>query len=68
MTDDPVCYVSDFIPPYCAWGVRRWMREHEIDFADFLKNGVKCSVLTATNDHKALEIVARKRGVSIGRG
>lgn len=68
MIDDPIITVSDLIPPYCPWGVRRWMRENGVDFADFLKNGVKASVLTATNDLKALEIVARKRGEACGRG
>ena len=70
MTDDPsaevILRVDDLIPPHCAWGLRYWWREHNLDFSDFLKNGIAASVLLATGDEQARQAVARKLELSRG--
>lgn len=64
--DDPVITVGDLRPLHCVWGLRHWWSLHNLDFADFLKNGVRASVLLATGDDLARNAVQRVTGVSLG--
>ena len=51
---------SDLTPLYCPWGIRAWFRQHDLDFPDFLRNGVPAATLLATGDTQAKEAVERK--------
>jgi hypothetical protein len=65
--DGVILTVSDFIPPYCAWGLRHWWREQNLDFKDFLKNGIPASTLWATGDDQARQVVTRKMEARRGK-
>lgn len=49
-------------PGFCAHGVRAWFARHNMDYTDFLKNGVDEEVLLATNDPMALAVVEQAHG------
>ena len=42
---------------YCAYGVRRFFKEHDLDFKDFLKNGIEEEKLAATEQGLALKAI-----------
>lgn len=42
---------------YCVKGSRAWAERHGIDFDKFVREGVPASVLVATQDALALELV-----------
>lgn len=46
---------------HCASGAREFFESNNLDFRDFLKNGVKASVLLATGDARAVQVVNRTR-------
>lgn len=41
----------------CAKGARSFFINHNLDFQDFLKNGIDSKLLLATNDTMALQVV-----------
>lgn len=41
----------------CAKGARSFFISHNLDFQDFLKNGIDSKLLLATNDTMALQVV-----------
>lgn len=41
----------------CSKGARLFFEQHNLDWIDFLKNGVPISVIEETNDEMAMEIV-----------
>jgi hypothetical protein len=41
----------------CSSGVRDWAKLHNIDFNDFLKNGIDVEVVRNTGDALALQVV-----------
>jgi hypothetical protein len=45
---------------HCVSGARAWFREYDIDFRDFLKNGIDSEVLLATGDALAEQVIQRK--------
>ncbi len=50
---------------FCARGTYRWFRIYELDFKDFLVNGIAASRLVATGDAmglRAVELVRANRG------
>lgn len=50
---------------FCALGTRRWFIIYDIDFKDFLENGILASRLTATGDAmgiRAVQLVGANRG------
>lgn len=58
----------------CMRGARAWAARHNINYTDFLLNGIECDKLAATGDHFALTVVrlareeeARLREVSNGK-
>lgn len=58
--DELIITSGDLIPPHCPWGLRHWWRLHDLDFSDFLKNGIPASKLLATGDELArLAVVAK---------
>lgn len=44
----------------CASGARRWFRDHGIDFAAFLKDGISAAELIERGDQMAQRVVDRK--------
>lgn len=53
---------------YCATGIRRWFHEYNLDFRDFLKNGIDEATLLATGDACAHKVVELKRKRESARG
>jgi hypothetical protein len=51
---------------HCASGIRRWFEAHDLDFRDFLKNGIEEETLRQTGDGQVLmaldQIKARRCG------
>lgn len=45
----------------CFGGARPWFRRHELDWSDFVANGVPAERLEATGDAPALRVVAEAR-------
>jgi len=45
---------------HCVAGARTWFREYDLDFRDFLKNGIDSETLLATGDALAEQVVQRK--------
>lgn len=46
----------------CVHGARRWFKDHDLDFADFLKNGIDEEILLATGDAFAIAVVGQAHG------
>lgn len=46
---------------YCATGGRRWFAAHNMDWADFLKNGIPASTVQATGDALGIALVEHAR-------
>lgn len=44
-------------PGFCAAGGRRWFARHQLDWRDFVRNGVDGDVLLATGDAFAIAVV-----------
>lgn len=42
---------------FCLSGSRRWFADHDLDFKDFLKNGISKAILIATNDAMADRLI-----------
>ena len=49
---------------YCARGVREFFARHELDYSDFLQNGVPAEKLLAASDNDAMAVAA----VEVARG
>lgn len=45
----------------CAPGMRAWFKQHEFDFAAFVRGGIAIETLEATGDHFALLVCAKAR-------
>ena len=41
----------------CMPGVKVWFEEHELDWREFMRNGIDADILTATGDAFALMVV-----------
>lgn len=48
---------------YCATGIRRWFEVQDLDFREFLKNGILATALCASGDAMAERVVALKLGL-----
>lgn len=47
---------------YCVRGARYWARRHNIDFTEFLRNGMPVEIFETIGDHFAMHVcrVARE--------
>lgn len=45
---------------HCTRGAKNWFAEHELDFRDFLKNGIDAETFLATGCGMARQVVERK--------
>lgn len=63
MTDAPDHITFDDLARagYCASGARRWFEANNLDFRDFIANGIDADVLLATGDALAERVVALKQ-------
>jgi hypothetical protein len=46
----------------CVIGTRAWFKTHNLDFADFLDNGIDEEILLATGDAFAIAVVEQAHG------
>lgn len=46
----------------CVVGARNWFKTHDLDFADFLANGIDEGILLATGDAFAIAVVEQAHG------
>ena len=46
----------------CAKGTRLWFAKHNLDYTDFLKNGIAEEILLATGDAFANAVVEQAHG------
>lgn len=51
---------------HCPSGIRRWFESYDLDFRDFLKNGISEEDLLATGDGLAQQVVDRKKAATHG--
>ena len=47
---------------YCITGMRLFFRKYNLDFRDFMKNGIEASVLLELNDSMANKVVEAAHG------
>lgn len=45
---------------HCTRGARRWFEDYDLDFRDFLKNGIETEKFLATGDALAALVVEEK--------
>lgn len=45
---------------HCVSGARAWFRAYDLDFREFLKNGMDAETLLATGDAIAQQVIDRK--------
>lgn len=45
---------------HCPAGTRNWFLEHNLDFRDFLKNGIDAKTFLVDGDALAEQVVTRK--------
>jgi hypothetical protein len=57
---DVIVRIEDVAPHYCAWGIRRWFKANGLDLREFMEKGLPASVVMATGDQLAIDIVDRK--------
>jgi hypothetical protein len=41
---------------FCARGARAWAVRHNINYTEFLRNGIDCDLLEKTGDHFAVTV------------
>ncbi|MEN3144642.1 hypothetical protein ABDF71_21870 [Ochrobactrum sp. WV_118_8] len=67
MSEDLVISMEDLRKcGMCASGVRRWFLDHNLDFKDFLANGIASSALVELGDAlglRAVELTRKRRGL-----
>lgn len=51
----------------CSGGARDWFKRYDLDWTDFLANGVPADVLSATGDPLALRAVEQAKAEHDGR-
>ena len=50
-------------PGFCAAGTRDWFAKYNLDYRDFVKNGIDEEKLLATGDAMAIATVEQAHGV-----
>lgn len=54
-------------PGFCSSGAREWFARHELDWSDFLSNGIAAEVLLATGCALAKALVEHAQRVTDGQ-
>lgn len=47
---------------YCSRGIREFYDRHNLDYSDFIKNGISCNDLLKTGDSMAIKLVELVHG------
>ena len=47
---------------YCSRGIREFCDRHDLDYTNFIKNGIDCSDLLETGDSMAIRLVELVHG------
>jgi len=55
-----IIYISDVRKYYCVSGIKIWFKTHDLDFKDFLDNGIDSQKLLDTGDELANRVVEGK--------
>jgi len=50
--------IGDIRKYHCVRGVRQWFKSYDLDFDDFLKNGIDSETLLNTKDSLAERVVS----------
>lgn len=45
---------------HCVSGTREWFNAYDLDFRDFIRNGMDSDILLATGDGLAQQVIERK--------
>lgn len=53
---------------WCAKGGRAFAARHNLDWSEFLRNGLDAEVLLATGDGRMVELVEHAKRMEAGRG
>lgn len=62
VTSEPICYMRHIrAAKLCSGGARGWFARNDLDWTDFLTNGVPGEKLLATGDPMALRTVEQAR-------
>ena len=62
MNDDLANIKHTRVLGYCSRGVREFFNRHNLDYSKFIKEGLPCDELLATNDSMAIKVVEVARG------
>lgn len=61
-----IIYINDLRQSgYCVEGIRQWFEERDLDFRDFVRNGIAADILIGYGDalvDKAIDRVLIERG------
>jgi len=67
--DDMIVHYDDAkLAGHCPSGVRRWFEAHDLDFRDFLDNGIKVGELRGIDDALWQRVVDLKLAREDARG
>lgn len=59
--NDPLILVEDLAREgHCVAGQKRFCDAHNIDFKDYVRNGIRASRLLATGDAMVISVVTKK--------
>lgn len=60
--DNPIIWIDDIrLSGHCVKGARSWFEQHNLDFRDFIKNGIPADQLIAAGDALAVRVVERTK-------
>ena len=45
---------------HCVAGARDWFKAYDLDFREFIRNGMDSDILLATGDGLAVQVIERK--------
>lgn len=63
MTSEVRAYMRDVRAVHmCSRGTREWFERHNLDWSDFLKNGVPVEILDAIGDPMGIAVAEAARG------
>lgn len=54
---EPLVMLRHARPEFCAKGMRPWFASHNLDWIDFVKNGIPGEVLLEIGDYYALHVL-----------
>jgi hypothetical protein len=62
MTDELRIHIKHVrSPSTCAWGIKRWFAQHDLDFMDFLQHGIPVTTVEAIGDEFGMRAVRAAR-------